>query len=67
MAVGHGGQVLCSQATAELFTDGGVGLVDLGEHRLRDLSAPQRVWQVGDGRFPPLRSLGAVRGTCRRC
>ena len=37
-------------------------LVDLGVHRLRDLSAPQRVFQVGEGRFPPLRSLDVVPG-----
>src|SRR5262245_30944753 len=41
MHVAHGGQVVCSQATADLARDGlleGVSLVDLGEHRLRDLS-----------------------------
>jgi len=62
MAVGHGGQVLCSEATAGLLSDSRLSLVDLGEHRLRDLSAPQRVFQVGDGRFAPLRSLTAVPG-----
>ena len=43
MAVGHGGQIVCSQATADLARDAlaeGVVLVDLGEHRLRDLSRP---------------------------
>jgi predicted ATPase len=35
-------------------------LVDLGEHRLRDLAEPQHVFQVGDGRFPALRSLEAA-------
>jgi predicted ATPase len=52
--------VLCSSVTAELL--GGTELVDLGEHRLRDLSARQRVFQVGAGRFPPLRSLDAFPG-----
>jgi predicted ATPase/class 3 adenylate cyclase len=59
-AVGHGGQVLCTSVTAELL--GGAQLVDLGEHRLRDLSAPQRVFQVGGGRFPALRSLDVALG-----
>jgi predicted ATPase/class 3 adenylate cyclase/Tfp pilus assembly protein PilF len=56
MAAGHGGQVLISQTTREL-----VGfefeLRDLGDHRLKDLSAPQRLCQLGDGEFPPLKSL----------
>jgi predicted ATPase len=60
MALGHGGQVLCSSVTAALLD--GAGLVDLGEHKLRDLSTPQRVFQVGGGSFPPLRSLDAFPG-----
>ncbi len=32
-------------------------LHDLGEHRFKDLAAPERVFQLGDGVFPPLRSL----------
>jgi predicted ATPase/class 3 adenylate cyclase len=51
---GHGGQVLASTATRELL-DG--PLNDLGEHRLKDLSAPERLFQLGDEEFPPLRSL----------
>jgi class 3 adenylate cyclase len=49
MGVAHGGQVLCSQATADLARDSvtdGMDLVDLGEHRLRDLSRAERVFQV---------------------
>ena len=57
MAVAHGGQIVVSAATAELLGEAGVPLVDLGEHRLRDLSGPQRVFQIGDERFAPLRSL----------
>src|SRR5437899_3031086 len=54
-ACGHGGQVLVSASTAALLdTD---GLRDLGEHRLKDLSAPERVYQLGDAEFPPLKSL----------
>jgi predicted ATPase len=60
MAVGHGGQVLCTSVTAELLE--GVGVVDLGEHRLRDLSATRRVFQVGGERFPALRSLDTAVG-----
>ncbi len=59
MAIGHGGQVLASAATESLL-DGTVERRDLGEHRLRDLSAPQRVFQLGDGSFPALRSVDAV-------
>jgi len=61
MALGHGGQVLCSQATASLVGDT-VALLDLGDHRLRDLSAARRVFQIGDGRFPALRSVDTVPG-----
>jgi predicted ATPase len=54
-AVGHGGQVLVSSATAALL--GTDGLRDLGEHRLKDLSAPEGIYQLGDDDFPPLTSL----------
>jgi predicted ATPase/class 3 adenylate cyclase len=53
-AAGHGGQVLVSAATATLVD---VELTDLGEHRFKDLGAPERVYQLGDGPFPPLKSL----------
>jgi predicted ATPase/class 3 adenylate cyclase len=54
-ASGHGGQVLVSASTAGLLeTD---ALRDLGEHRLKDLSAPERIYQLGDEDFPPLQSL----------
>jgi predicted ATPase/class 3 adenylate cyclase len=63
-AVGYGGQVLVSGVCAELARDrlpGGVGLIDLGEHRLKDLGRPERVYQVGHAslaeRFGPLKSL----------
>ncbi len=54
-AVGHGGQVLVSSSTASLL--GTDGLRDLGEHRLKDLSAPERIYQLGEGEFPALKSL----------
>jgi predicted ATPase/class 3 adenylate cyclase len=56
MAAGHGGQVLMSQATRDLL-DPRFAVRDLGEHRLKDLSAPQRLYQLGEGEFPPLRTL----------
>lgn len=59
MALGHGGQILCSRVTADLL-GGVVPLVDLGEHRLRDLLAPERVLQIGDEVFPPVQSVDSV-------
>jgi predicted ATPase/class 3 adenylate cyclase len=53
-ASGRGGQVLVSSATASLVD---IELTDLGEHRLKDLGAPERIYQLGDGRFPALKSL----------
>lgn len=55
MAAAHGGQTVISQSTRDLLPD--EGLTDLGEHRLKDLSAPQRLWQLGPGSFPVLRTL----------
>ena len=49
MAVAHGGQVLVSDVTAAVVRERlpeGVVLNDLGEHRLRDLAEPVRVFQV---------------------
>ena len=54
-ACGHGGQVLVSSSTAALV--GTDGLRDLGLHRLKDLSAPERIYQLGNENFPPLRTL----------
>jgi class 3 adenylate cyclase len=62
MAIGHGGQVLCSATTAELVGDAQLGLTDLGEHRLRDLDRPTHVFQVGAGSFPALGSLDRLPG-----
>jgi class 3 adenylate cyclase len=48
-AAAHGGQVLLSQATRQLVEDelpDGLGLRDLGEHRLKDLTSPQRLSQL---------------------
>src|SRR5207244_11110606 len=56
-AVGHGGQILLSRSTRDLVTR---DLRDLGEHRLKDLTAPERIYQLGDRDFPPLKSLNAT-------
>jgi predicted ATPase/class 3 adenylate cyclase len=69
MSIGHGGQALLSAATASLVTERlpqGASLLDLGEHRLRDLSHPERIYQLVaadlPANFPPLRSLDAFPG-----
>ena len=69
MAAAHGGQVLCSAVTGSLVSahlPSGAGLRDLGEHGLRDLSDPVRLFQLVDPRlpdnFPPLRSLDSYPG-----
>ena len=63
MPVAHGGQVLVSTTTAGLVEDEeaqlpGLTLRDLGEHRLKDLERPVRLYQLDvDGlptRFAPL-------------
>jgi predicted ATPase/class 3 adenylate cyclase len=54
-AAGHGGQILVSQATRDLA--GADRLRDLGVHRLKDLAAPERLYQLDDEEFPPLNSV----------
>jgi predicted ATPase len=68
-ATGHGGQIVASDPVAALVRDAlphGVRLRDLGEHRLRDVPRPERIWQLDvDGlpaAFPPLRTAGTVIG-----
>ena len=67
MSSAHGGQVLLAAATAaltRLALAPGVGLVDLGNHRLRDLAEPERIFQlVAPGlpfEFPPLRTVAVI-------
>jgi predicted ATPase/class 3 adenylate cyclase len=59
-AVGHGGQVLLSRATRALVD---AEVRDLGPHRLKDLSVPERIFQLEiDGlpsEFAPLKTLEA--------
>ena len=54
-AAGHGGQILVSQSTRDLAGDD--RLRDLGLHRLKDLTAPERLYQLDEGEFPPLKSV----------
>ncbi len=61
-ASGHGGQVLVSAATAALVDTKSNGtpafvLRDLGEHRLKDIAGAVPILQLGDGSFPPLRTI----------
>jgi DNA-binding SARP family transcriptional activator len=55
-SVAHGGQVLVSQATRELLTED-LSLRDLGLHRLKDIDAPIRLFQLGYADFPPLSTM----------
>jgi predicted ATPase/class 3 adenylate cyclase len=64
LSTGHGGQILLTHAVQQLTRGAlppGAELRDLGEHRLRDLLQPERVWQVLapglPATFPPLRTL----------
>ena len=67
MSAGHGGQILVSEATRALISHalpGDATLKDLGEHRLKDLPAPERLYQVMAGGlatdFPAPKSLDAI-------
>jgi len=55
----HGGQILVSDTTHRLL-EPGAPLRDLGEHRLKDLIGAERLFQFGDGDFPPPRTLDAT-------
>ncbi|MDQ2654696.1 MAG: hypothetical protein M3Z20_16810, partial [Chloroflexota bacterium] len=64
MNAGYGGQVLISSVVRQAVADAwpeGVTLRDLGEHRLRDLLGPERVWQLDIAglpvTFPPIKTL----------
>jgi predicted ATPase/class 3 adenylate cyclase len=56
MSAGHGGQVLVSEAAYALLRDDS-RLTDLGRHRLKDLTEPQTLYQLGEREFPPLKTL----------
>ena len=62
-AVAHGGQVVLSEATRQLAGSrlpAGASLRDLGLHRLKDIEAPEHIYQLAAAglpeRFPPLKS-----------
>jgi predicted ATPase/class 3 adenylate cyclase len=64
MSAGHGGQVLFTQSTRDLLPaelSDAVSLRDLGEHRLKDLTQPQRLYQLLipglENDFPALKTL----------
>jgi predicted ATPase/class 3 adenylate cyclase len=67
LAIGHGGQVLLSGAAKNLTEEtlpARTTLLDLGAHRLRDLSTPEHVFQLHapdlQADFEPLRSLDVL-------
>jgi len=55
-AAGHGGQTLLSQSTRNDLGDS-APLFDLGEHRLKDFDAAVVLFQLGEGEFPPLKTI----------
>jgi len=66
MSIGHGGQILLSNAAYELVKDdppAETTFNDLGSHQLKDLHKPERVWQAAAGgtaqAHPPLRSVAS--------
>ena len=54
MGAAHGGQVLLSQTTRALVE---VEATELGEHRLKDIDEPVRLFQLGAEAFPPLKTI----------
>jgi predicted ATPase len=57
-ALADGGQTVLSPTTAVLLD--GEPLRDLGLHRLKDFEGATRLYQLGEGEFPPLRTPGSV-------
>jgi predicted ATPase/class 3 adenylate cyclase/DNA-binding CsgD family transcriptional regulator len=61
-SLAHGGQVLVSSASRDLALDqlgDEISLIDLGEHRLKDLARPERVYQLAHEQIP--RSFASLR------
>jgi predicted ATPase len=56
MAAAHGGQIVVSKTAAEHAGDG-PAWTDLGEHRLKDFPEPVWLYQLGEGVWPPLRTI----------
>ena len=62
MSCAHGGQIVLSAVTAALVRESlpeGAWLEDLGEHRLRDLTQPERVYQLCRAGLPDSFPLAA--------
>lgn len=66
MAAGHGGQILLSEATRAALGGDSSQILDLGRHRLKDITEPQQIYQYGDGRFEALRSITGELGNVPR-
>jgi predicted ATPase/class 3 adenylate cyclase len=67
MSIGHGGQILLSGVTRDLAHSNlpiGASLLDLGSHRLKDLTQAEHVWQLTieglRAEFPALKSLDTI-------
>jgi predicted ATPase len=59
-ALAVGGQTLASAATKGLL-GGEIEAKNLGTHQLKDLLEPIEIWQLGEGEFPDIRSIGSTR------
>ena len=59
MSAGHGGQVLLSEETRALIGEEQF-LIPLGVHRLKDMLRAEKLYQLGDEAFPPLKTLDAT-------
>jgi predicted ATPase/class 3 adenylate cyclase len=66
-ASAHGGQVVVSSSTQRITSadpPAGIGFVDLGHHRLKDIPEPEHLYQLtAEGLstdFPPLKTIGAA-------
>lgn len=55
---GAGGQILCSNATAELLENHDIRV--LGQFRLKGLDEPEVILQIGEGDFPAPRAVGVM-------
>jgi predicted ATPase/class 3 adenylate cyclase len=56
-AAGHGGQILLSKETSLLLD--GASLTSLGSHRLKDVSEPVTIYQLGERAFPALKTIAS--------
>jgi predicted ATPase/class 3 adenylate cyclase len=55
MSVAHGGQCVLTELVRQAA---GIAATDLGVHKLRDIEAPVRLYQLGSEVFPPLTTAG---------